>query len=416
MLASPVAARRQLADRVDVHYRNANFRLAVTEELLNRLIPEQNVEYGRVNETVLGRPVRGQSVMATEIAVRMLPDPSRVRLALEVTGEIASLTTTDASPARFHNESRSHYVARKPLEIDMDAIHVGAVEVDVENQTQLRDVRTSFDRIPLLSMFAKGVATSQFELSQPAATAEVKQKIVAQVTQRVNAEARRRLSEVVDRLNQRVFDPLNSLMLDPQMIDAKTTDKRFMMRLRIGGEDQLGSHTPRPQAPADSLASLQLHESVLNNGIARLQLAGRTFTLPELSKHVATLLNCPTPWETNPDNNDVTIAFAQRNPVVVRCQEGQVVVTLSLAQLSKSPRKWSDFQVCAFYRPEVSGRSAQLVRDGVIHLIGARLNLASQIALRGIFSHAFSKKAPGASCPSRSSRSPSSRRPRSPSS
>ena len=29
---------------------------------------------------------------------------------------------------------------------------------------------------------------------------------------------------------------------------------------------------------------MQIHESVLNNGIQRLQLNGRTFTLPELSK------------------------------------------------------------------------------------------------------------------------------------
>ena len=54
--------------------------------------------------------------------------------------------------------------------------------------------------------------------------------------------------------------------------------------------------------------------------------------------------------------------------MIVRCQDGQIVLTLSIAQLSKSPRKWKNFQIQAFYRPKVEGRSAELVREGVIHI------------------------------------------------
>ncbi len=194
----------------------------------------------------------------------------------------------------------------------------------------------------------------------------MKQKIVAKATERIDSEVRQRFSEVVDRLNQRVFDPLNSLALDPQLIDAQTTEKRFTMRLRLGGEDQLGSHTPRPPSLSDSLASLQIHESVINNGIQRLRLDGRTFTLPELSRHIAASLNCPAPWPTNSENDDVKITFAKQNSVVVRCQDGQVLLTLSIARLCKGTRYiWHNFQVQAIYQPVVHGRSAQLVREDV---------------------------------------------------
>ena len=142
---SPIEGRRQLADRVDLHYRNANLRIAVTEELINKLIPERKIEYADVDETVLGYPVRGESVMRTEVAVRMLPDPQRVRMALEVKGAISADTTADAGPAQFHNDSESYYVARKPLEIDMNGVSVWPVEVGVENQTQLRGVSTPLD-------------------------------------------------------------------------------------------------------------------------------------------------------------------------------------------------------------------------------------------------------------------------------
>ncbi len=165
------------------------------------------------------------------------------------------------------------------------------------------------------------------------------------------------------------------------------------MRLRLGGEDQLGSHTPRPPAPADSLANLQIHESVINNGIGRLRLDGRTFTLPELSRHVAASLNCPAPWPTNSENDDVEITFAKQNSVVVRCQDGQVVLTLSIARLCKGTRyRWHNFQVRASYQPVVHGRSAELARESVIQLLGKR-NIGSQMILRGVFAHALSRKA-----------------------
>jgi hypothetical protein len=387
---SSAEGRRQLADRLDAHYRNANFRLAVTEELINKLIPEQSLEYAPVNDTVLGRPVQGESLMATELAVRMAPDPHRVRLVLEVRGEITSATTANAGSARFHNDSESSYIARKPLEIDMNGISVWPVEVGVENDSHLSGVETPLDWVPLFGPITRGIAKSQSDQNKSAASQEVKQKIASQARERVDAEARQRLSEFVTRMNERVFDPLSSLSIDPQLIDAETTAKRFTMRLRLAGEDQLGSHTPRPQAPGDSLASLQVHESVINNAIQRLQLNGRTFTLPELSQHIADRLSRPTAWETNPEHADVKITFAEKDAIVVRCQDGQVLVALSIAQLSKSPRKWKNFRIEASYRPKVEGRSAQLVRDGVIRLIG-RLNMSSQIALRGIFSHALSK-------------------------
>jgi hypothetical protein len=391
--ASAVDAQRQLADHVDAYYRNANFRFAVTEELLNDLVPEQRLEYAPVNDYVAGQPVQGQSLAATKLAVRMLPDPNRARLALEVTGEMNALTTTDAGLARFHNESESRYVGRKPMEIDMKGISVWPAEVYVRNNTRLSGLETSVDGVPLLNWLANKAAQSQYYMNLSSANEETRQKIVARASERIDNEVRQRLSEVVERLNQRLFDPLNSLALEPQLIAAQTDEKRFTMRLRVGGEDQLGSHTPRPQAIEDSLASLQIHESVINNGIQRLQLDGRTFAVPELSRYVAARLNCPAPFPTNPENDDAKITFAERNPVVVRCQDGQVVLMLSIARLSKPPRRWRNFQIVAHYRPAVNGRSAQLVREGEIQLYGAK-NFGSQVALRGIFGHALSRKTP----------------------
>ena len=391
---SPSEARRQLAAWVSAHYRNANVRFSIGPEFLNDLIPEQKLQYSPINDTVTGRPVQGDSLMQTKIAVRMLPDPHRARLALQVTGEIASLTDTDAGMAQFHNESEARYVATKPMEIDMQGISLWPVQIDVQNETRLNGMDTSLDNVPLIGWITKSLARSQYDKNLSAATEEMKQKIVAQATERIDTEVRKRFNDVVERLNQRVFDPLNSLALDPQLIDAQTTAARLTMRLRVGGEDQLGSHTPRPPSLSDSLASVQIHESVLNNGIGRLHFDGRTFTLTELSRHVAASLNCPAPWPISPENEDVRITFAKQNSVVIRCQDGQVLLSLVIARLCKGTwYRWNNFEVRASYQPVVHGRSAQLVRSNVIQLLGKR-SMGSQMILRGVFAHALSRKTP----------------------
>ena len=249
LLASPVEAQRRLADYVELHYRNANFRVAVTEKLINDLIPERNLEYAQVNDTVLGRPVWGESLMATELAVEMLPDPKHVRLALKVTGEIAALTTVDAGLARIHNDSKSYYVARKPLEIDMNGISLYPVEIEVHNDSRVSGVETPLDPIPLVGSIARSAVRAGADQSKSAAEAEVKQKVADKARQRIDDETRKQLNGVVERLNERVFDPVNALMLEPELIDAQTDETRFTMRLRVGRRRPIGRPHPAPPGP-----------------------------------------------------------------------------------------------------------------------------------------------------------------------
>jgi hypothetical protein len=398
---SPAGSYRKLASAVEMRYRNANLRLAVSGELLNRLLPPRAAEYAEVDDTVMGLPVRGRSMTSTSLGVRLLPDPARALLALEITGQVSALTASSSGPATFINDSNSMYTASKPLEVDLRGIHLGGTQVEVWNQIRLRGVQTDFDAIPLVSSLAQGVARSQHEQKEPQLSREVKEKVAARARERIDSESGEKLTRLAARLQEKVFDPLDVLALDPAMIAAQTTPQRVIARIRLAAKDQVGSHTPRPQAPADSLASFQVHQSVLNNVVERLSLDGRTFTLPQLSRHIAHMLSRPQPAADNPDRDDVSITFAPKDAVQVRCADGRVEVTVSIAKLAKDARSWKNFQVRAFYRPEVSGRSAELVRDGVVQLMGTHLNTGAQIVLRGVFSRAFSKKTPWVLTPQR---------------
>ena len=247
----------------------------------------------------------------------------------------------------------------------MQGIHLGETQVEVYNETRLRSVKTDFDGIPLVGQLVNGVARSQQEQKQPELSREVKEKVAAQAKERIDAEAVERLGRVAATLQEKAMAPLDALCLNPTIIAAQTTEERVIARLRLAGKSQLGSCAPRPLAPADSLASVQIDQSVINNVVERLDLNGRTFTLPELSRRLARCLCQPEPTESNPDHEDIVIRFAAKDAVRVRCVDGRVEVSVSIVRFAKDKRGWKNFQVRAFYRPEVNGRSAELVRDGV---------------------------------------------------
>ncbi len=279
--------------------------------------------------------MRGESLMASEVTVRMLPDPHHVRLALEVNGQVASLTRSTSGPATFFSDSESTYIARKPIEISLRGINAGPTEVAVDNKSQLKGIHTDFDGFPIVGHFARNMAHQQHDEKMPAAEAEVRGKIAAKARDRVDRETTDQIAAAAKRLHDEVLGPMDSLVLDPMMVAAETTDKRFSMRIRLAGPDQLGGHTPRPQAPSDSLASVQIHESMLNNMLERLELNGQTFDLAGLGRRISERFHRFQPKPVDPDQEDVKITFAAKDAVRVRCNDGRLEITLAIARLSK---------------------------------------------------------------------------------
>jgi hypothetical protein len=216
----------------------------------------------------------------------------------------------------------------------------------------------------------------------------VKQKLSARVRDRIDEEVRNRIDKVNLEYQTRVLAPLRTLTLAPTMIESTTAEDRMTMRVRLAATDQLAGHTPRPRAPSGSLASVQIHQSAFNNVLEKLELEGQRLTLTDLREWIESRLNCPGLLKIETDHDDMEITFSDRDAVTVLFQEGQIVITLSITELAKPPRRWSNFQVRAFYRPEVRGLSAVLARDGVIHLIGDSLG-RSQIPLRTVFGKVF---------------------------
>ena len=383
----------ELADVVNSYYRNANVRVAISAELVNRLLPKEMRTAEPVQDFIQGASVQGQSETSTRLRLVLLPDRWRWKMGLEAKGEVASSTASTAGPATFYQDGSASYRARKLLTVDRKAIRMHDAEAEAAAQTQLNDFETDFDGIPLFNALARMIARNQYEQKSPAATQEVEGKIINRATGTLDTQVAERIEKAKAEIQNKLVAQLQKLHLDPTPVDLETTQDRLIARYRLAGREQLSAHTPRPQAPGDSLLSVQVHETALNNALDHLNLAGRKIELHELFQEMTTRFGdqkVPVP-EDLPEG--VFVTFTDQEPVRIDFQDGRLRIQIHLRELSitSNHKTFKNLIVTGYYKPHPDQLDANLERDGIIELGGNRLAVGERIMLAGIFEKVLSR-------------------------
>lgn len=388
---SPRTELQQLGEILNSHYRNANVRVALTADFLNRLLPDPQAFQESVSNNIAGADVQGTSHTVNRLHVVLHPDPDTWQIGLEAHGEVSSDTAASKGPATFYNQGWGRYHARKLMMIDRRGIRVWRAETDADSESQLTGFETEFDPIPVLGWLARSVARSQHDQQYPNAKAETEEMMRQQASTRFDEEVHSRLATAEANVKQKLLDPFERINLKPTPLDMSTTEQRVIARYRLASDSQLGAQTPRPQAPANSLLSIQVHESALNNTLANLKLEGRKSELRQLYRDMAAVFdkrNVEIP-EDIPEG--VMVTFAEQEAVRVRCDQSRVTLTIHIAELKNGRSKWRDFAVRASYVPDGRQLEANLVREDAIEIIGDKLGIRERPPLRLIFSKVLSK-------------------------
>jgi hypothetical protein len=376
---------------LDMHYRNANTRLVLTDEFLQRFMPQNVTQRERIRDIVAGTPVVGRGKTRTNLFVRLSPHASRWQMGIEAVGEVDTDTRSTVGPATFYNQGRSSYRIRKPVVVDAAGVRTRPAAGSADTQSQLSGLETDFDTIPLIGLIVQATAQRRYEEQLPGANREVREQVAQTAAERLDEEVQQRLDEATRQFNAQVLSPLERLHLQPTPVELTTRQNAVTGRFRLAGDQQLAAFTPRPRALSHSLLTLQVHESAVNNGLQSLQLQGTKSDLPGLFRQVAAAVGQPdakVPQDL--EREEAVIQFADEQPIRVRFADGRMEITLHIAELQAGDRRpWRELVVRAFYQPVTDARCATLERDGYIQLSGERLRLRDQIALRGVFSKMF---------------------------
>ena len=373
-----------LASHLDQHYRGANMRIAMSDHLLNRMMPKQKPTVSSVNDKVAGAKVRGSARTTTQLRVRLMPDPNAWHFGLEATGKIYSDTRSDTWPARIRNAAKMQYQGRKEISIDAKGLHVTPAQASAQGRNELIGVDSQLDPIPVVGYMLRNMARKKHKKSRPTALRQAKSKVVRQVKERMDATLNQKLEGFEQKFRDKVLAPIEELALLAEPLDMHTTKQRAVMQLRLANPGQLAAHTLRPLAPSDSVLSLQMHETAMNNAMTGLGLNGRRMTMLELFDDLS--LRFGQGNETPPEDlpRHAVIKFAKRDALRVRCDGDRLELVLSVAELAHRRDKIKNFQIHVHFRPVVRGLSVKLVRDGTLQFSGRRLKTGPRVVLHSV--------------------------------
>jgi hypothetical protein len=384
----------ELGRRLDADYRNANLRIAISRSLMERMLPPPEPVAERVEEIIQGAYTTGCCETLTQLEVRLIPSANSWRIGLAAKGEVATETQSTSGPAMFHSRGSSVFEAAKEVVIHRYGCYHRAAVADAQTSNELACVSTTLDSVPLVGDLARAIAVDRYRADSQAAEQEVQRRVAATASDRIDAEVSSRLNDVKKRFVDHFYTPLQKLALHPAALDMVTTESDLVARFRLAGYQQLAAHTPRPVTPASSMLQVQVHESAVNNLLEQLDWEGRRANVRELHRQIAELFSLP-PRELPEDlPDDVFVKFAGETPLRVDFQDGRVSLQLALEELSQGSSSWKNFTVKVHYRHDPDQPNADLVRDQYVELLGKRLHLRDQIALRGIFSRVFNQSKP----------------------
>ncbi|NND98430.1 MAG: hypothetical protein HKN47_14005, partial [Pirellulaceae bacterium] len=381
----------EVARAIDTHYRNANIRTAISQEWIQRMIPTIEPQTVPVRATMFGSRIRGYSQIHSDLDLKLQPSSDRWTFTLNTLGTVKTQSIGRKGITSIATRGDSTFNATTPVEISRDGVAAGDSNADVRGRTRLRGVESSYDNWPLIGRLVRSIAESRYSEIANTSSRNANRRMKTQVTSEIDRRLDTRIDKASTTMNQMVLGPLSRLQLSPQVVDMHTTDERLVARYRLAGQSQIGSFTPRPRAPSDSLVSVQVNQSAINNSLEQVVPSGTPTTIESAFNNTLTMFGREAAEMPEDIPADVMIQFSKSRPITIEIEEGLVWITMRIVELSRGRGpKLRTFIVRAAYRPEIDGLNASLHREGHLRISGPGMSMRERLPIRAIFNKVLS--------------------------
>lgn len=384
-----------LAQNLDTHYRNANLRFSISDQLLQHLMPKLPSQDVPLRTTLLGSRVTGISHVESNLQIKLIPSPSTWELSLEAIGNVSTRSVGRRGPAAVSTSSVNPFSASTPITIHPTDIQLGTASVDVGGQARLRGIKTTYDSWPLIGSLVQNIAQNEYFKKASLANRIGRSRIRTQVGEEIGRTIGEKVATASSQFSTTVLGPLNNLKLDPQVIDMESTSSRLIARYRMAGDLQLAAMTPRPRALSDNLFSVQMHQSAINNTLEKLVPQDGVQPIGQVLQQCFDLLGASSLELPEDLPDDTSIQFAKHRPITIEIEDGTVWITMRIIRLERGKRmRLRNFIVRAAYKPQIDGLNASLVRDKYLSISGPRMSMGQRISVRTVFNKVLSPNRP----------------------
>ncbi len=321
------------------HYLDTNLHVSISEAFLNRFAAQSRTEAGPVRDFILGADVYGDQTTVNHSSVDLLPSDKGAHFRISLTGEVSTSTEAVASKAVIYSAGNHQFFGGKDVFFDGDTFSTGPATVNVAASNVPVGASTQADRIPLLGGIARRMAINAANRNRPESEAIAAERTGSRVEPQFNAEVDSAFVRLNAELQDKARRPLLTENLYPDYKTARTTDTELIFNSRLMADGELGGGaSPIESIPAAGIA-FNIHDSLLNNALNRVDVAGKTLTETEFIQLIDQRLKKYFPG-VNLENHrhlkagkpDITepnaMVFATTDPIRIRIVDGNVVLTI----------------------------------------------------------------------------------------
>ena len=388
-------AYQHAAQVIDAHYRNANFRLTISEAFMNRLLPELPTIAEPVSETVQGARVSGRSRVTNQVNVALVPDNQQLNFQLQTRGHVQADTVARTKSFNIMNQGQANFQVYKQISVNANGIDTSQKAYATSSSNQfLVGISSKLDNVPLFGTIARKAAEKRVNAQSRENNQMFRRKVAQSAEIRVEEEITKQVEIVRQAANEKLLKPLVALDLEPTPMQLATTASEIVIRYRLAGGDQMAANTARPNINDQAMLGMQLHQSLLNNVIARLGLNGETFTSQELSEHMQKVLGVSPKAQPDSDQKDAIFKFAAFDPIRLNFEGNRVEIIINLDSLKvgKSANSIRRLSIKASYAIEADGMNVRLIQDEAgtrVTCRGKRLRLGDRAVISTVMKMLF---------------------------
>ncbi len=335
--AAPDGGNR-IASAMASNYFNYNLRVVLSEGFLTRLVAQDKSQSGDVSDCILGARVSGCQFTDTHATIDLKPSNNGITFQIKVRGTTRSNTLGVTDEAQVHTIGNHQFWATKSVNYDGTRFSTGPANISVNPNNTTVGVTTQYSGIPLLGGIIDSYAQGVVEEKRPEAQAIAAQRISERVVPEMNKEVDDKFSEMNRDLETGVEKRLKEQNLWPSAKSYRSTDDEMRANLRLMSEQEIGgSDSPNLQIPSNGFV-VALHESMLNNAMARLKIAGKTMTDDELGDEIersfsdvlGRKFNASKKIEESAQSKKepATFIFPDRDPIQFRMDNGQLILII----------------------------------------------------------------------------------------
>ena len=356
---------------------NYNTRIVASEEFLNRLMSDARTEQGQVVDNVLGAAVSGHQTTSTTVGIDLRPSPNMARFDLALSGIIQSNTVAVASQATVQTSGYHTFLAAKPVTFDGQKFTTSPATISVNPHNTTTGISTNAGGF-LFRGIAQNIASQEVEARRGQSEAIAASRVRERVLPKFNEEADKSFAEATIKIEKELFAGLRATGLYPDAITYQSTDTLLRVNSRLMASGELGADTPHAGLASDRGATVMLHESVINNSIDRLDLAGQTVTDEELRAKVEAFLSkalgrevkfkapVKASAEEGEDEKKLSaIIFAPADPMRVRIENSELVLVIRAGFKQEGKEDIPMREIVAPIAFEVKGKEILATRGNV---------------------------------------------------